>query len=98
MPRPRTLLATSALALAAAVCSTAAVPASASASTLKPSATATSTPTIVIGSENFTTGSLEYNREVGVVFTTPAQVLAVQTAIKSDVATGRSMNGVEILT
>jgi osmoprotectant transport system substrate-binding protein len=48
MPRPRTLLATSALALAAAVCSTTAV----SASALKPAAS--STPTIVIGSENFT--------------------------------------------
>jgi phosphatidylserine/phosphatidylglycerophosphate/cardiolipin synthase-like enzyme len=44
-----------------------------------------------IGSENFTTGSLEYNREVGVVFTTPAQVLAVQTAIKSDVASGTAL-------
>ena len=44
-----------------------------------------------IGSENFTTGSLEYNREVGVVFTTPAQVQAVETAIKSDVASGKAL-------
>jgi phosphatidylserine/phosphatidylglycerophosphate/cardiolipin synthase-like enzyme len=44
-----------------------------------------------IGSENFTTGSLKYNREVGVIFTTPSEVAKVQAAIQSDVASGQAL-------
>jgi phosphatidylserine/phosphatidylglycerophosphate/cardiolipin synthase-like enzyme len=42
-----------------------------------------------VGSENFTTGSLEYNREVGVFFSTASEVAKVETAIKADVAGGK---------
>jgi cardiolipin synthase A/B len=44
--------------------------------------------TAFIGSENFSTGSLEYNRELGVVFTTPSEVAKVLNTTNSDFAAG----------
>jgi cardiolipin synthase len=41
-----------------------------------------------VGSENFTGGSLEYNREIGVYFTTASEVAKVQSTIASDFAGG----------
>jgi phosphatidylserine/phosphatidylglycerophosphate/cardiolipin synthase-like enzyme len=41
-----------------------------------------------IGSENFSTGSLGYNRELGVIFDAPAELLKVKTAIDTDFANG----------
>ncbi len=41
-----------------------------------------------VGSENFSGGSLEYNRELGVVFTEPAEVAKVGSAIASDFQAG----------
>jgi phosphatidylserine/phosphatidylglycerophosphate/cardiolipin synthase-like enzyme len=41
-----------------------------------------------IGSENFTAGSLGYNRELGVTFTVPAELAKIKTAIDKDFAAG----------
>lgn len=41
-----------------------------------------------VGSENFSTGSLGYNRELGVIFTTPAELAKVAAAIATDFAAG----------
>ncbi len=41
-----------------------------------------------IGSENFTAGSLGYNRELGVIFDDPTEIAKVKTAIDSDFAAG----------
>jgi phosphatidylserine/phosphatidylglycerophosphate/cardiolipin synthase-like enzyme len=41
-----------------------------------------------VGSENFSAGSLGYNREVGVIFTVPAELAKVETAISTDFAAG----------
>jgi phosphatidylserine/phosphatidylglycerophosphate/cardiolipin synthase-like enzyme len=47
--------------------------------------------TVFIGSENFSTSSLSYNRELGVVTSSPAAVRAVRTAVKSDYEIGSSI-------
>lgn len=44
--------------------------------------------TVFIGSENFSTSSLSYNRELGVITSTPAAVHAVRSAVDSDYAVG----------
>ncbi len=44
--------------------------------------------TAYIGSENFTGGSLGYNRELGVIFQEPSEIAKIQTAINADVAGG----------
>jgi phosphatidylserine/phosphatidylglycerophosphate/cardiolipin synthase-like enzyme len=44
--------------------------------------------TAFIGSENFSTSSLSYNRELGLVTTTPAAIRAVANAVNDDYATG----------
>jgi phosphatidylserine/phosphatidylglycerophosphate/cardiolipin synthase-like enzyme len=41
-----------------------------------------------VGSENFSAGSLGYNRELGVIFTVPAELAKVETAISTDFAAG----------
>ena len=41
-----------------------------------------------VGSENMTGGSLGYNRELGIIITSPAQLAAVETAINTDFAAG----------
>jgi cardiolipin synthase A/B len=47
--------------------------------------------TVFIGSENFSTSSLSYNRELGVITSSPAAVRAVRTAVNSDYAIGYSI-------
>jgi len=44
--------------------------------------------TVFIGSENFSTSSLSYNRELGVITTTPMAIRAVEAAVHSDYAQG----------
>jgi phosphatidylserine/phosphatidylglycerophosphate/cardiolipin synthase-like enzyme len=44
--------------------------------------------TVFIGSENFSTSSLSYNRELGVVTTSSAVIRAVEAAVHSDFAQG----------
>jgi cardiolipin synthase len=46
---------------------------------------------VFIGSENFSVSSLSYNRELGVITTTPAAVTAVETAVNHDYATGTTV-------
>ncbi len=41
-----------------------------------------------VGSENFTAGSLGYNRELGVIFDVPSELAKVETAISSDFTRG----------
>ncbi len=41
-----------------------------------------------IGSENFSVGSLTYNRELGVIFDTSTELLKVKAAIDTDFANG----------
>ena len=41
-----------------------------------------------VGSENFSAGSLGYNRELGVIFSTAAELAKVETAINTDFANG----------
>jgi phosphatidylserine/phosphatidylglycerophosphate/cardiolipin synthase-like enzyme len=48
-----------------------------------------SSGTVFIGSENFSTSSLSYNRELGVVTTSLIAVRAVESAVNSDYATGQ---------
>ena len=48
----------------------------------------TTSGTVFIGSENFSTSSLSYNRELGVITSTPAAVRAVRSAVDSDYAAG----------
>jgi cardiolipin synthase A/B len=48
----------------------------------------TASGTDFIGSENFSTSSLAYNRELGVITATPAAVRAVRSAIDADYAIG----------
>jgi phosphatidylserine/phosphatidylglycerophosphate/cardiolipin synthase-like enzyme len=50
-----------------------------------------SSGTVFIGSENFSTSSLSYNRELGVVTDTPKAVDAVMDAVNSDYAVGSPM-------
>ncbi len=47
--------------------------------------------TAFVGSENLSTGSLQYNRELGVIFTVASQVQKVSTTIGSDFAKGTSI-------
>ena len=49
--------------------------------------------TVFIGSENFSTSSLSYNRELGVITTSPRAVLAVETAVDGDYAHGANVAG-----
>lgn len=44
-----------------------------------------------VGSENFSTGSLVYNRELGVIFTNASEVQKLQTTIKADIASGQAL-------
>jgi phosphatidylserine/phosphatidylglycerophosphate/cardiolipin synthase-like enzyme len=44
--------------------------------------------TLFVGSENFSTSSLDYNRELGVVTQSPAVVAAVAETVRSDFASG----------
>jgi cardiolipin synthase len=46
---------------------------------------------VFIGSENFSTSSLSYNRELGVITTSPKAVLAVDTAVNGDYAAGSAL-------
>jgi phosphatidylserine/phosphatidylglycerophosphate/cardiolipin synthase-like enzyme len=47
--------------------------------------------TVFVGSENFSTSSLSYNRELGVITTTPKAVLAVDSAVNHDYAVGAAI-------
>jgi hypothetical protein len=47
--------------------------------------------TVFVGSENFSTSSLAYNRELGVITTTPKVVRAVDSAVNSDYAVGSAV-------
>ncbi len=47
---------------------------------------------VFVGSENFSISSLSYNRELGVVTSTPAAIRAVRTAVESDFAAGSSLS------
>jgi hypothetical protein len=47
--------------------------------------------TVFVGSENFSTSSLSYNRELGVITTTPKVVRAVDAAVNADYAVGASV-------
>jgi cardiolipin synthase A/B len=51
-----------------------------------------SSGTVFIGSENFSTSSLSYNRELGVVTTTLAAVHAVRSAVDSDFVLGSPLS------
>ena len=44
-----------------------------------------------VGSENFTTASLIYNREIGVIFGDPAEVMKVTSTIAKDFAAGKTL-------
>lgn len=48
--------------------------------------------TVFIGSENFSTPSLSYNRELGVITTTPKAVRAVDSVVNGDYALGASVS------
>lgn len=48
----------------------------------------TTSGTVFIGSENFSTSSLVYNRELGVISATPAAVRAVRAAVDADYSLG----------
>jgi hypothetical protein len=48
--------------------------------------------TVFIGSENFSTSSLSYNRELGVITTSPKAVLAVDSAVNTDFASGTTVS------
>ena len=43
-----------------------------------------------VGSENMTTGSLEYNREIGIVLTDPTQLGVVSAALATDFSNPRN--------
>ena len=47
--------------------------------------------TVFIGSENFSTSSLSYNRELGVITTSLPAIRAVRSAVTSDFAIGRAV-------
>jgi hypothetical protein len=47
--------------------------------------------TVFIGSENFSTSSLSYNRELGVITTSLPAIQAVRSAVSSDFAIGRAV-------
>jgi phosphatidylserine/phosphatidylglycerophosphate/cardiolipin synthase-like enzyme len=48
--------------------------------------------TVFIGSENFSTSSLSYNRELGVITTTPKAVRAVDSTVNGDYALGATVS------
>jgi cardiolipin synthase len=54
--------------------------------------------TVFIGSENFSTSSLSYNRELGVITTTPTAVLAVDRAVNADFAAGTTVSAPRTMT
>jgi phosphatidylserine/phosphatidylglycerophosphate/cardiolipin synthase-like enzyme len=54
--------------------------------------------TVFIGSENFSTSSLSYNRELGLITTTPKAVFAVDSAVNSDYAVGTTVTGARATT
>ncbi|HEY2367685.1 MAG TPA: phospholipase D-like domain-containing protein, partial [Polyangiaceae bacterium] len=47
--------------------------------------------TAYVGSENFSTGSLQYNREVGVIFSIASEVQKISTTISSDFSKGTAL-------
>jgi len=47
--------------------------------------------TAYVGSENFSTGSLQYNRELGVIFSIPSEVLKITTTISTDFSKGTAL-------
>jgi hypothetical protein len=47
--------------------------------------------TVFIGSENFSTSSLSYNRELGLITKTPAAVRAVAVAVEADYRSGAAI-------
>jgi phosphatidylserine/phosphatidylglycerophosphate/cardiolipin synthase-like enzyme len=51
-----------------------------------------SSGTVFIGSENFSTSSLSYNRELGVITATPVAVRAVRGAVDADFAVGSAVS------
>ncbi|MGA7833715.1 MAG: phospholipase D-like domain-containing protein, partial [Acidimicrobiales bacterium] len=51
-----------------------------------------SSGTAFIGSENFSTSSLSYNRELGIITTTLAAVRAVRNAVNTDFAVGSTLS------
>lgn len=51
--------------------------------------------TVFVGSENFSTSSLSYNRELGIITTTPRAVLAVDTAVDRDYAVGETVGATQ---
>jgi cardiolipin synthase A/B len=53
-----------------------------------------SSGTVFIGSENFSTSSLSYNRELGLVTSTLAAIRAVRTAVTADFANGSPVTAV----
>jgi phosphatidylserine/phosphatidylglycerophosphate/cardiolipin synthase-like enzyme len=54
--------------------------------------------TVFIGSENFSTSSLSYNRELGVITTTPKAVRDVDTAVNDDFAVGTPVTVARVTT
>lgn len=52
-----------------------------------------SSGSVFIGSENFSTSSLSYNRELGIVTATPAAVHAVRAAVNADYGIGTALQG-----
>ena len=47
--------------------------------------------TAYVGSENFSTGSLQYNRELGVVFSIASEVTKVESTIVADFGKGTAL-------
>jgi cardiolipin synthase len=54
--------------------------------------------TVFVGSENFSTSSLSYNRELGVITTTPKVVRAVDSAVNGDYAVGSAILATHVTT
>jgi phosphatidylserine/phosphatidylglycerophosphate/cardiolipin synthase-like enzyme len=47
--------------------------------------------TAYVGSENFSTGSLQYNRELGVIFSIPSEVQKITSTISTDFSKGTAL-------
>ena len=47
--------------------------------------------TAYVGSENFSTGSLQYNRELGVIFSIASEVQKISSTISSDFSKGTAL-------
>jgi phosphatidylserine/phosphatidylglycerophosphate/cardiolipin synthase-like enzyme len=54
---------------------------------------AAGTGTVFIGSENFSTSSLDYNRELGIFTKSPAAIRAVASAVDADYDAGTAVSG-----